>query len=222
MCSICGAPNKEYLCKKCENKLKQIEAISNYTINSDNKVLKRDENSEIEQSKKTETEYFENQIYGFIYEGVIRKLILQYKFGNKPYIYRTFKNFFEKNEKLGLFFKKYDIIVPVPISKKRFKNRGYNQSDLLAKDLAKDFGLEYASNVLIKIIDNKRQSTLSQKQRTLNAKNVYIVKENYKIINKKILLLDDVYTTGATCNECARVLIEAGVKEVGVFTIAKD
>ena len=172
MCSICGAPSQEYLCKKCEKKLKQIEAISNYTINPDNEILKQNQNLELEKSKEKETKYFDEHIYGFIYEGVIRKLILQYKFGHKPYIYRTFKTFFEKNEKLCLLLKKYDIIVPVPISKKRLKNRGYNQSNLLAKELAKAFELEYKSNALIKIIDNPRQSTLSQEQRILNAKNV--------------------------------------------------
>ena len=112
--------------------------------------------------------------------------------------------------------------MPVPISKKRYKLRGYNQSSLLAKEFAEIFNLEFDKEVLIKIKNNPRQSTLSQEERFLNTQGVYKINKNAKIINKNILLLDDVFTTGATCNECAKVLKEAGAKKVGVFTIAKD
>ena len=200
-CSICKAPSQEYLCKKCQKKLNQIELLS-----QENAI----------------NNYFDECIHGFIYEGIIRKLILQYKFEHKPYIYRTFINFFKKNEKLYLLFKKYDIIVPVPISKNRYKFRGYNQSSLLAKEFAGIFDLDFEGNILIKIKNNPKQSTLSQEERFLNTQGVYKINKNAKIINKNILLLDDVFTTGATCNECAKVLKEAGAGKVGVFTIAKD
>ncbi len=203
MCSICGAPNDRYLCKKCEIKLNHIEIISSI------------------ESYTNEDIFFDEQIHGFMYDGVIRDLVLQYKFGYKPYIYKTFKSFFEKNEKLYLLFKKYDIIVPVPISKKRYKNRGYNQSTLLAKELEKIFNLQLEDKVLIKIKNNPRQSTLSQEERLINTKGVYKIYKNDKIVDKSILLFDDVFTTGATCNECAKVLKEAGAKRVGVFSITK-
>lgn len=203
MCSICGAPSKQYLCNKCEKKLNQIEIIpSNVHLVSDTKMTKC--------------------IHAFMYEGVIRDLILQYKFDYKPYIYRTFITFFKKNEKLYSIFRNYDIIVPVPISKKRWKNRGYNQSALLAKELAKIYNLKYDDTALIKIKNNPKQSTLNQEERIQNVKNVYKIKNNVNIINKNILLVDDVYTTGATCGECAKILEESGAKFVGVFTIAKD
>ena len=204
MCAICGAPSMQYLCKKCERKLKQIEIIA---------CIDNNENQYV---------FFDEKMHGFMYDGIIRNLILQYKFGHKPYIYKTFKSFFEKNEKLYLLFKKYDIIVPVPISKKRYKNRGYNQSELLAKELARTFKLQFDDKVLMKIKNNPRQSTLSQEDRIINTKGVYKINKNDKILNKKILLFDDVFTTGATCNECAKVLKEAGAKRVGVFTITKD
>lgn len=204
MCSICGASSEKYLCKKCEKKLNQIEMISSIEINEKDEL------------------FFDEQIHGFMYEGIVRNLILQYKFGQKPYIYKTFKNFFEKNEKLYLLFKKYDIIMPVPISKRRYKNRGYNQSELLAKGLAKVFDMNFEKESLIKIKNNPRQSTLSQEERFLNTKGVYKIKKCDKIIDKNIILVDDVFTTGSTCNECARILKESGAKKVGVFTITKD
>lgn len=201
LCSICGAPSQEYLCKKCERKLNQIKLTS---------------------SEKMTLNYYDEVIHGFMYEGIIRNLILQYKFDNKPYIYRTFKNFFKNNKKLYVLFEKYDIIVPVPISISRYLSRGYNQSSLLAKAFAEIFDLEFERRILIKIKNNPRQSTLSQEERFLNTQGVYKINKNDKILNKNVLLLDDVFTTGSTCNECAKVLKEVGASTVGVFTIAKD
>lgn len=204
MCSICGAPSEEYLCKKCEKKLKQIEIISSVKTNEKDDI------------------FFDEQFHGFMYDGTVRSLIIQYKFEHKPYIYKTFKTFFEKNEKLYLLFKKYDIIMPVPISKNRYKNRGYNQSELLAKELGKAFNIVFEKDILTKIKNNPQQSSLGQEKRILNAKGVYKINNSDKITDKNILLIDDVFTTGATCNECAKVLKQEGAKRVGVFTITKD
>lgn len=204
MCSLCGASSEQYLCKKCERKLNQIQIISS---------IDRQSNEDV---------FFDEQIHGFMYEGIIRDLILKYKFEHKPYIYKAFKTFFKKNEKLYVLFQKYDIIVPVPISKVRLKCRGYNQSELLAREFSRLFNLTLEKRVLKKIKNNPRQSTLSQEKRFLNTQGVYKIDKNDKIIDKNVLLLDDVFTTGSTCNECAKVLKEAGAKKIGVFTIAKD
>ena len=79
-------------------------------------------------------------------------------------------------------------------------------------------------NVLYKIKDTVPQSSLNKKQREENAKGVYSMKNNSKIYNKKILIIDDIYTTGNTVNECAKVLIQNGIKkkDIGILTIAKD
>ena len=74
----------------------------------------------------------------------------------------------------------------------------------------------------MKIKDNKVQSLLKKEDRMNNVKNVYSICDSEKIINKKILLVDDIYTTGNTVNECSRMLIESGACEVGILTIAKD
>ena len=118
--------------------------------------------------------------------------------------------------------KKYDIIIPVPISKKRYKQRGYNQSAILAKDLARELKAEYLENILVKIKDNAAQSSLNQDEREANVQGAYKVVNKQKIFDKKILIIDDVFTTGATLNECSRVLKAAGAGNIGVFTIAKD
>lgn len=120
--------------------------------------------------------------------------------------------------------KRYDIIITVPISKQRKKERGYNQSYLVAKEISKIINVPIARNVLYKIKNTVPQSSLNKKQREENAKGVYKIKNIKKVQNKKILIIDDIYTTGNTVNECAKNLIQNGVKRnnIGILTIAKD
>lgn len=110
---------------------------------------------------------FENHYYLFKYDGQIRQLILNFKFNENAYLFHTLSNFLIKYQKKLLHFEIYDIIIPVPISNKRFKIRGYNQSDLIAKEFAKHFNIEYERNVLKKIKNNLTQSSLnSERKRT--------------------------------------------------------
>ena len=84
------------------------------------------------------------------------------------------------------------------------------------------YKLKYKNNILLKIVNNKVQSTLTKRERELNVKNVYKVAEEQKIVNKNIIIFDDIYTTGNTVNECAKVLKESGANKIGILTIAKD
>ena len=226
VCGICGKFNREFLCKKCQ---KMLEAEAKFEID---KV----DNQEY---------FFENHLYIFKYEGIIRKLILNYKFNEKSYLYKTFVNFLLKNEKFFKILKSYDTIIPVPVSSKRMNERGYNQSELIADDIVKqiteisskhilDGILSTQKNNIQKIkyecvtdclIKNKNiieQSKLNKEQRQKNIQGVYILKNKEKLINKKILIIDDIYTTGSTANECCKILQEAKPKKIDVFTVAKD
>ena len=100
VCGICGKGKDTYLCKKCENKLKTI------AIWGKDKYLDK---------------YFENHYYIFKYDNLIRNLILDYKFNEKPYLFRSFSEFINKYQKSYLQLEIYDIIIPVPLSKKRKK-----------------------------------------------------------------------------------------------------
>ncbi len=205
ICGICGKLNQNSLCKKCEIELKKQEEIN---------IINR--NGEIE------NKYFDELMYIFKYEGQIRKLILDYKFNNKSYIYLTFTNFLLKNEKIFENIKKYDKIIPVPISKKRKKERGYNQSLLIAKEIATKTNLELVNNCLLKTKNIIEQSKLNKEDREKNIQGAYIIKNKQLIENKKILLLDDIYTTGNTVNECSKTLRQANPKKIGILVIAKD
>lgn len=143
-CGICGKLAENSLCIKCRNKLFN-EAI-----------FGQDHYQE---------KYFENHYYLFKYDGLIREKILDYKFNEKPYLFKTFVNFFIFYEKNYFHFDFYDIIIPVPISKKRWKKRGYNQSTLIATEFAKSFKIKMLNNVLIKSINNNPQSSLNQERK---------------------------------------------------------
>ena len=173
--------------------------------------------------KKYKNKTYTEHIYMFKYTDIRRK-ILEYKFNDKAYYYKTISQVFLKNKKICEILKTYDIIIPVPIHNKRRKERGYNQSALIAKEFSKNINeLEY-EDILIKKKNTIAQSTLNKEERLKNAIDMYKIKENKQdiIYNKNVLIFDDIYTTGATANECAKAIRGANSNKIGVLTIAKD
>ena len=202
-CGICGKLNRSLLCKKCELMLdKQAKFV-------------------VEKNKCCDKNFMEH-LYIFKYEGIIRKIIIDYKFNDKSYLYRTFVKFLLKNQKMFKILQTYDTIVPVPISKKRQKERGYNQSYLIAREIAKYTDLKLENNCLFKTKNIIEQSKLNKEDRLKNIKGVYEIKNYQKLKNKKVILLDDIYTTGSTVDECCKILKKAKPRKMGVLTIAKD
>ncbi|MBE6403256.1 MAG: ComF family protein [Lentisphaerae bacterium] len=117
-------------------------------------------------------------------------------------------------------FSQCDMIVPVPLHWQRQMQRSYNQSELLAKMLAR--GMKKPCKTPLKRIrPTLRQATLSRDERLKNLKGAFTVPEPATVANKKILLVDDVLTTGATLHACAEALLQAGAASVSVFTVAR-
>lgn len=205
VCGFCKKLSEGYLCTKCREDI----------IHSDIYLNQLD----LYQDKSI---FIDEHFYLFSYEEPIREKILQYKFEDKAYLASTIYEFFMNNEKLYGFLKKYDIMIPIPISSSRKRERGYNQSELLARKISRMASIPIEMQVLKKVKHNQPQSSLNRQQRKQNVKNVYKVQNELKIQNKKILLFDDIYTTGSTANECARILKGAGNSTVGILTIAID
>lgn len=164
---------------------------------------------------------FEKQIYLSNYDGDFRDNILRYKFSDKPYMYKTFAKLILKNEKMCRIIKSYDIICSVPIHKKRKQERGYNQSELIAKEISKNVKEIRYLKLLKKIKNNSRQSELKKEERKQNVKNVYEIQNKQIIEGKRIVLFDDIYTTGSTVDECSKILKENNAKEILVLTLAR-
>ncbi|MFH1894357.1 MAG: ComF family protein [Patescibacteria group bacterium] len=169
--------------------------------------------------------------------SLIRKLIHQFKY--EPYtkelatslalLIITHFNLIQKE-----FEKEEFIFVPVPLSRKKLKKRGFNQSEEIGKELAENLParigcaegvaggkIPLVADCLIKEKETPPQMELPKEERIKNIKGAFSVKNSEILKNKKILLVDDVYTTGATMEECSKILKRAGAKEVWGVVVAR-
>ncbi|MEW6586791.1 MAG: ComF family protein [Nitrospirota bacterium] len=112
-----------------------------------------------------------------------------------------------------------DGVVPIPLHKKSLRKRGFNQSLLIARVIARDMKAPVLMDTLFKIKETAPQVGLSAQERSKNLRNAFAVKGDVK--DKRLLLVDDVMTTGATVRECSKQLINAGAKDVVVLTLAR-
>ncbi len=114
------------------------------------------------------------------------------------------------------------IVIPVPLSHKRFNWRGFNQAELIARHLAEHFGWEIDTNVISRMKTSKPQADIENKEeREMNIKDNFVPAPGIDVSNKDFILIDDVVTTGSTINECAKILKQSGAKSVIGLTIAK-
>lgn len=206
VCGICKRICDKPICNNCKNR------INKKVINNRKVYI------------STKKRHFDEHMYIFKYTDIIRNLIVEYKFKESSYLYKTFSYMILENKKVIDYIKKYDYIICVPIHKKRKENRGYNQSELIINEVCKinnEFNL--VKDILIKKENTKAQSSLNKIDRVINIQNAYEIDLSKKDIinNRKILIFDDIYTTGSTVNECARMLKKYGTKDIGILTIAK-
>ena len=114
-----------------------------------------------------------------------------------------------------------DLVIPVPLHPTRLREREFNQSLLLADQVATHLHLPLSFTNLVRTVPSDPQSTLSRKERIKNLRRTFAVRQPQSIAQKRILLIDDVFTTGTTVNECAKVLRKAGAEAVFVLTLAR-
>ena len=156
----------------------------------------------------------------FRFEGIVRKAIHHLKYYDLKSIAKDLGSVLF--DYIALNKLEYDIIVPVPLHKRRLKQRGYNQSFLISAELGKLGGRAVLSNALHRVKDGIPQTkTTGVQQRRKNVKNAFIC-SNDDIINSNVILIDDVCTSGATLESCSLVLKEAGAKTVWGLTIARE
>lgn len=154
------------------------------------------------------------------YSGIIKDLLIKYKFFKKPNYYRAIAGLIAGKLKEMTNSKKFDIIISVPLFHLKEKTRGYNQSYLISKALSKKFDIPEESYLLSRIKDTGSQSLLLKKERGINIKGAFRANHPEKVNGKTILLVDDILTTGSTIDECCKVLKEAGAKEITALVVA--
>ena len=152
----------------------------------------------------------------FLYEGIIKKLIYDFKYNNAKYLFKPLSKYM-----INCYLQnnmRADLIVPIPLYFKRFKQRGYNQSELLGVEIGKALNIPVL-NALSRIKDTSTQTNLNFEERKENIKRAFkLVDKSVK--GKNILLIDDVYTSGATIKEACSVLNSASVNKIYVLTLA--
>lgn len=198
-CTKTLEPLGEKLCKKCGEKLN----IAGGCINNCEKYHYA----------------FNKNVSLYYYTDTAAKIIKNLKYGNHKYLAKyVAKIMLSQKEK----FNDFDILTFVPSSKSRMKERGFNQAEEIAKFIGENLDKPVLP-LLIKTKDTIHQAGMTGKDRLINLKNSFSVDKNFSenILGKKILIIDDVFTTGSTLNECAKVIKNFKPKNVSCLTFAK-
>jgi competence protein ComFC len=204
-CTGCGRELKEYnkyrLCPLCYSK------ILFYNKVNDNKVI----NSEHESAA------YDDLIISCYYEGIIREMVHKLKYKDKREVAVTIAVIISEciNEK----YYKYDFIVPVPISKVKLRKRGYNHTELIGLELSKILNIPLL-NCIERYRDTKPQVLFNMHDRWYNVKDCF--KCICSIPGKKVLLIDDIITSGATAHFCAEEIKSGGASSITVISFAKS
>lgn len=147
------------------------------------------------------------------YDGIARQIIYRFKFNGEKHLYKTIGALMANR------IPQADVMTNVPVNEKRLKQRGYDQSRLIAQALCQETKITYIS-LLSKVKDTPAQSKLDARQRKENVKGAFKAND-FDLSGKTVILVDDVITTGETMNECERELKEIGAKKVIRLSFAK-
>lgn len=203
---ICGVCEKKLIyideprCKKCGRQLDddRIEYCSDCSVKH---------------------HYYKSGIAAFLYNDMISHSIYRFKYHNR----RTYAEFYGRAiaHRYGSLIRKWqaEVIIPVPIHQRKMIKRGYNQAELIGRELGKALNIKVDSNYLIRALNTKPQKEMDKSRRKKNVENAFKITDNV-VKYSKIILVDDIYTTGSTIDECAKVLLMAGVSEINFVSLS--
>lgn len=216
-CDICGKEmdheTKYHVCEDCEK---------NYL---NNKKICPKCGSEIDEKYNLCYACRDKQVFykmaraPFVYRDHVKDAIHNFKYHNAKYLAVTFGNYMTSVIVRENF--EFDLIVPVPLTQKRRKSRGYNQSALLANQISKNLGVPVDEKSLIRTKFSRSQTELQSSERYQNLEDCFEIADSTHIRGKKILLVDDVMITGATVEACSKLLMDAGANVVYVATACR-
>lgn len=155
----------------------------------------------------------------WIYEGAVKKAIHKYKYHHRKAQGKGFAQELEKFYRQNIHWD-INVITSVPLHPLKLKERSFNQSAYLATVFGRKIGAEVNNKLLIRTINTKPQKDLSDKERIFNVENAFTWNDQYRCKNQNILIVDDIYTTGSTIDNCAKVLLNHGAKNVYFLTLA--
>ncbi len=153
--------------------------------------------------------------------GVVQHLLHQLKYNNHPEVGVRLGKLYGKDLVDAGFENRFDLIIPVPLHKSRKRRRGYNQSEKFAEGLSQLLQLPCDESIVERAVKTTTQTRKTKIERWENVKDVFQIKQPEKIIGKRILLVDDVITTGATLEACGQQLLNFGCTELSIACIAE-
>ncbi len=212
-----GSSREKYFCSNCWNKLLLIE---NFCSCCGLPVVTRAASPLCGGCREKPPSFRRARAAGH-YEGVLRQAVHIFKYEGKISLGETLAQLMVKEFPRYWSAWDYDFLLPVPLHPKRLRKREFNQSFVLARYLGKYFDTPVLSDKLQRVKFNRPQVGLTRKERLNNAKGCFELRRPEQLQGKKLLLVDDVYTTGATIKECARLLSNAGTDFVDVYTVCR-
>lgn len=214
-CPICGkaAPvvdgERLQVCVPCQEKLRYIG--ESYCLQCGKELRRADEQYCYDCGKIKH--HYEQGAAAFVYTEGIKQSIYRYKYKGRREYARWYGRVLADRCGARIRMWNPDVIVPVPLHREKLKKRGYNQAELVANELGKRLGIPVDGDYLVRRHNTAPMKELTSNERLKNLKNAFIITNNDVKYNK-ILIVDDIYTTGATVDACADVLKEYGAKEV--------
>ncbi len=165
--------------------------------------------------------HFDRAWAAALYNEPMQELIHRFKYQNKTGLRKFFAGLMHSFiDTYNINIHSYDILVTVPLHPTRLRERGYNQTEFLAEGLSKESNLTITSKNLCRVRHTKNQALLGKKERWTNIHGAFKINDPSKVLKKSVLVVDDLFTTGATAGEAARLLKEAGAVKVDVLTLA--
>lgn len=155
------------------------------------------------------------------YEATLLEAVHSFKYRGKIAVGKTLGRFMAAYEYPGFNVSDFTLVMPVPLHSRRLRERGFNQSVILAREIAGRHHIPLDFLTLKRYIYTEPQVNLGKNERESNVRGAFDVVDPGKVVNKKIILVDDVFTTGSTVQECARILIKKGAASVAVLTLAR-
>ncbi len=214
-CPICGmaAPVvdgvRADICRDCEDK---VVAIGDMYCLKCGKELESEEEQYCYDCKRL-THVYTQGAAAFVYTDGIKQSIYRYKYKGRREYAGWYGKMLAKHCGSRIRLWRPDVIIPIPLHRHKLHERGYNQAKLMADALGENMGISVNEDYLIRNIRTAPMKNLTGEERIKNLKNAFII-NRYDVKYNKVLLVDDIYTTGATVDACAKVLEEHGVKQV--------
>lgn len=209
--------NDSHICPECWKKLRYVEEPRCFRCGKP--LGKEDEEVEYCRDCAAKIRYFDQGRSLYLHRSPASDAIYRFKFKNQRIYAKTFAE--EMAERFAKDLKRWqaEVLIPVPLSVKRRKKRGYNQAEILAKELSKRTGIPVETKALLRIRDTRPQKELDDRERQQNLNGAFAVSKRWRPADS-VVLIDDIYTTGSTINKAAKMLKKAGVSNVYFLTIS--